>query len=70
MQVLDLISNSTDFLQRMKDNTQHFRSRMTSAGFIIRGDNHPICPVMLGDAKLASEFAEKMLGEIKTKSEI
>ncbi|XP_033207087.1 2-amino-3-ketobutyrate coenzyme A ligase, mitochondrial isoform X2 [Belonocnema kinseyi] len=61
IKVLDLISNSTDFLQRMEDNTHHFRSRMTSAGFIISGDNHPICPVMLGDAKLASDFAEKML---------
>lgn len=36
---------------------------MTSAGFTISGDNHPICPVMLGDAKLASEFADKMLGK-------
>ena len=65
-----MITNSTEFLQRMTTNTQHFRSRMTSAGFIINGDNHPICPVMLGDAKLASDFAEKMLGKIKIKYKI
>lgn len=61
IKVIDLISNSTEFLERIIDNTQQFRSRMTSAGFEISGDNHPICPVMLGDAKLASKFADKML---------
>lgn len=35
---------------------------MTKAGFTISGDNHPICPIMLGDAKLATEFADKMMG--------
>ena len=34
---------------------------MKSAGFLISGDNHPICPVMLGDAKLANDFATDML---------
>lgn len=37
---------------------------MTSAGFTVSGDDHPICPVMLGDAKLASMFADKMLGNL------
>ena len=36
---------------------------MTGAGFTISGDNHPISPVMLGDAKLASDFADAMLQE-------
>ena len=36
---------------------------MTAAGFTISGDNHPISPVMLGDAKLASDFADAMLQE-------
>ncbi len=36
---------------------------MTSAGFTISGDDHAICPVMLGDAKLASTFADMMLAE-------
>lgn len=60
--MIDLISQSTDLLQNMKRNTDHFRQEMTRAGFKISGDNHPICPVMLGDAKLAGTFADKMLG--------
>jgi len=36
---------------------------MTKAGFTILGENHPICPVWIGDAKLASMFADKMLAE-------
>ncbi|XP_015600125.1 2-amino-3-ketobutyrate coenzyme A ligase, mitochondrial [Cephus cinctus] len=63
LKVLDLISQNTDFLERLKSNTIHFRTAMTSAGFTITGDNHPICPVLLGDAKLASTFANKMLEE-------
>ncbi|XP_012263325.2 2-amino-3-ketobutyrate coenzyme A ligase, mitochondrial [Athalia rosae] len=62
IKVLDLISSSTKFLERSASNTERFRSAMTSAGFTINGDGHPICPVMLGDAKLASSFADKMLG--------
>lgn len=61
IQVIDLISDSTEFLDQITENTEIFRSRMTEAGFKISGDNHPICPVMLGDAKLASEFADRML---------
>jgi 7-keto-8-aminopelargonate synthetase-like enzyme len=38
---------------------------MTSAGFKILGENHPICPVFLEDAKLASTMAEKMLSNFK-----
>jgi hypothetical protein len=37
---------------------------MTKAGFTIAGEQHPICPVMLGDARLASQFADKMLCKI------
>ena len=40
-----------------------FRSKMTSAGFIIAGEDHAISPVMLGDAKLAADFADLMLKE-------
>jgi len=59
---MDLITNSTRFLDRLAGNTERFRNAMTKAGFIISGDNHPICPVMLGDAKLAAIFADKMMG--------
>jgi len=61
IQVLNLLSSTTSFLDRLADNTKQFRHCMTSAGFTINGDDHPICPVMLGDAKLASTFADKML---------
>lgn len=54
--------NSTRFLDRLASNTKHFRNAMIKAGFIISDDNHPICPVMLGDAKLATTFADKMMG--------
>lgn len=59
---MDLITDSTKFLDRLAGNTEHFRNTMTRAGFTISGDNHPICPVMLGDAKLATLFADKMMG--------
>lgn len=59
---MDLITDSTRFLDRLASNTERFRNAMIKAGFIISGDNHPICPVMLGDAKLATTFADKMMG--------
>lgn len=59
---MDLITNSTKFLERLTSNTDLFRTEMTAAGFVINGDNHPICPVMIGNARLATEFADKMLG--------
>lgn len=59
---MDLITDSTRFLDCLASNTEHFRNAMTKAGFVISGDNHPICPVMLGDAKLATTFADKMMG--------
>ncbi|XP_006563904.1 2-amino-3-ketobutyrate coenzyme A ligase, mitochondrial isoform X2 [Apis mellifera] len=59
--VMDLITNSTELLNRLKNNTNLFRNNMKTAGFTISGDNHPICPVMIGDAKLANEFANKMI---------
>ncbi|XP_012274215.1 2-amino-3-ketobutyrate coenzyme A ligase, mitochondrial [Orussus abietinus] len=61
IKVFDIISKDTTFVDRLESNTKHFRNSMVSAGFKISGDNHPISPVMLGDAKLASTFAEKML---------
>lgn len=59
---MDLITHSTKFLDRLAGNTKRFRNAMTAAGFTVSGDNHPICPVMLGDAKLTATFANKMIG--------
>ncbi|XP_020288706.1 2-amino-3-ketobutyrate coenzyme A ligase, mitochondrial [Pseudomyrmex gracilis] len=61
IKVMDLITHSTKFLDRLAGNTKRFRNAMTAAGFTISGDNHPICPVMLGDAKLTATFANKMI---------
>lgn len=47
--------------EKVAANTTRFRQGMTSAGFKILGENHPICPVFLEDAKLASTMAERML---------
>lgn len=59
---IDLIMENTDLPDLVLRNTKHFRSRMTEAGFTLSGDpEHPICPVMLGDARLASTFADEML---------
>lgn len=58
----DLIIQNPDLPKRVLTNTVRFRTRMTDAGFKLSGDKeHPICPVMLGDARLASTFADEML---------
>ena len=61
LRVLDLIQDSDELRARLRDNTQHFRRRMTDAGFDIVPGEHPIVPVMLGDAALASRFADRLL---------
>lgn len=61
IKVLDIISESPELPQRVMDNTNRFRSQMTKAGFTINGEDHPICPVMLGDAKLANVYANEMM---------
>ncbi|XP_068938214.1 2-amino-3-ketobutyrate coenzyme A ligase, mitochondrial [Petaurus breviceps papuanus] len=58
---LDLLMESNAIAQSMAAKTRRFRSKMETAGFTISGREHPICPVMLGDARLASVMAEDML---------
>lgn len=57
-----MLLSSNELTEKVRKNTEHFRTAMAKAGFTISGKDHPICPVMLGDAKLASVFADKMLG--------
>ncbi|KAK9823216.1 hypothetical protein WJX72_001134 [[Myrmecia] bisecta] len=57
----DLLGKSTDLRDRLEANTKYFRSAMTKAGFAIKSGSHPIVPIMLSDAKLASEMAGLML---------
>ncbi|NCN25581.1 glycine C-acetyltransferase [Candidatus Falkowbacteria bacterium CG10_big_fil_rev_8_21_14_0_10_37_14] len=61
--VLELLSNSTELRDRLMANAKYFREEMTKAGFDIKPGIHPIVPVMLYDAKIAQEFAEKLLAE-------
>ena len=61
--VLNMLSETTDLRDKLENNTQYFRKKMTEAGFDIKPGVHPIVPVMLYDAKLAQEFAAKMLEE-------
>lgn len=61
--VLDMLSETTELRDKLEENTKYFREQMTTAGFDIKPGVHPIVPVMLYDAKLAQEFASKMLDE-------
>ncbi len=61
--VLDMLSETTELRDKLETNTTYFREKMTEAGFDIKPGVHPIVPVMLYDAKLAQEFAAKMLEE-------
>jgi glycine C-acetyltransferase len=61
--VLDLLANGADLRNTLTRNSNHFRTRMSDAGFTLAGADHAIIPVMLGDAKLAAEVAARMLEE-------
>lgn len=61
--VLDMLSETTELRDKLEYNAKYFREKMTDAGFDIKPGFHPIVPVMLYDAKVAQEFAAKMLEE-------
>ncbi len=60
---LDMLSQTTELRDRLEANTKRFREGMTKAGFAIRPGVHPIVPVMLGEATLATKLAEELLVE-------
>jgi len=60
--VLDLLEGDDSLRTRLHENAAHFRSGMTELGFELKPGEHPIIPVMLGDARLATEMADKLLG--------
>ncbi|HLU53686.1 MAG TPA: glycine C-acetyltransferase, partial [Acidimicrobiia bacterium] len=60
---LDLLSGSDELRRRLADNAARFRRGMTGAGFRLAGADHPIIPVMVGDARLATEMASTLLDE-------
>ncbi|MEM7372730.1 MAG: glycine C-acetyltransferase [Bacteroidota bacterium] len=59
--VLDLLSQTTDLRDQLEENTLYFRKQMASAGFELKDGIHPIVPIMLYDAVLAQQFADKLL---------
>ncbi|MEM6336396.1 MAG: glycine C-acetyltransferase [Bacteroidota bacterium] len=63
LKVLDMLDTSSDLRDQLRENTTYFRERMTAAGFDIIPGVHPIVPVMLYDAKLASAMADDLLPE-------
>jgi glycine C-acetyltransferase len=63
IRVFEMLSSTTELRDKLEQNTQYFRSKMTGAGFDIKPGEHPIVPVMLYDAPLAQEFAARLLHE-------
>jgi glycine C-acetyltransferase len=61
LRVLELLTSSTELRDRLEANTRFFREGMGKLGFTILPGTHPIVPIMLGDAALASKFADAML---------
>ncbi|HEY0273336.1 MAG TPA: aminotransferase class I/II-fold pyridoxal phosphate-dependent enzyme, partial [Chitinophaga sp.] len=61
--VLDMLSSTTALRDKLEYNTTYFREKMTAAGFDIKPGNHPIVPVMLYDAPLSQQFADRLLQE-------
>ena len=61
IKAIELLNASTDLRDRLEANTKLFREQMAGSGFHILEGTHPIAPIMLGDAALASRFADAML---------
>ena len=61
LKVLEMLSESTELRDRLEANTRYFREGMKAAGFDIREGEHPIVPVMLGDAVLAQQMSKRLL---------
>ncbi|MCN4144625.1 MAG: glycine C-acetyltransferase [Thiohalomonas sp.] len=61
LKVLEMLSVSTELRDRLEENTRYFRAGMKHAGFDIAPGDHPIVPVMLGDAVLAQKMSQKLL---------
>lgn len=60
--VFDLIQDDHSLVDKLASNVERFTKKMTEAGFTVGGEkNHPICPIHLGDAKLARDFADEVL---------
>ncbi|MEM9184584.1 MAG: glycine C-acetyltransferase, partial [Pseudomonadota bacterium] len=63
IKVFELMDSSDGLRRQLNENTRYFREQMTAAGFTILPGEHPICPVMLGDAELSQEMARRLMDE-------
>ena len=63
LKVFDMMANGHELREQLWRNAAHFRTRMEEAGFTLAGKDHPIIPVMLGDAKLANGMANKLMSK-------
>ena len=63
LQVLELLQSADDLQHQLARNSQRFREGMVAAGFTLTGAAHPIIPVMLGDARVALDMADRLLAE-------
>ncbi len=63
LKVLELVGGSDDLREHLRSNTEYFRAEMTKAGFMLLPGEHPIVPVMFGDAAVAAKMAELMLAQ-------
>ncbi len=63
LKVLELLSTTTQLRDRLMENTRSFREQITAAGFQIKPGSHPIVPIMIGDARAATELARDLLEE-------
>jgi len=63
LHVLEMLQSGTELQQQLQRNAARFREGMEAAGFTLAGAGHPIIPVMLGDAKVAGEMAQRLLAK-------
>jgi len=63
VRVLDLLEDSTEFRDRLFENTSFFRERLGRLGLDVIPGEHPIIPIMLGDARVAVDMADRLLAE-------
>ena len=63
IKAVEILLSSTELRDKLMDNTRHFRRKMIDAGFELNEEEHPIVPIMLGDAVLAAKMAERLLEE-------
>lgn len=63
MAILSLVQRHPEWLERLRANSAYFRQKMTQAGFTLTAGDHAIIPVMIGDAKLATQMANDLLQE-------